>query len=136
MTYIFRGRLCGYICPDCPEPLSNVTVRLYRSRAQQAVTVVAAASPKDTFAILTDAQVAEKASSLLAETTTNDDGTFTFQLGDKQDYNGEAFEIDVYCGTVPHRKPTPKPPKPLQFSITTLQPSWRNTESGPMAALL
>jgi hypothetical protein len=134
MAYIFKGKLCGYICPDCPEPLSDVTVRLYRSRAGQGVTMLAAASPKDTFAILSDADVQAKASSLIAETTTNADGSFVFELGEKQQYQGEAFEIDVYCGTVPHRKATPKPPKPLQFSITTIQPTWRNTDAGLMAA--
>ena len=134
MRYIFKGRLCGYICPECPEPLSQVKVRLYRSRAKEGITVLAAAAPKDTFAILSDDDVKQKASSLLAETTTGDDGSFSFELGDEQKYGGEAFEIDVYCGTVPHRKPTPKAPQPLQFSITTLQPAWRNTDNGLMAA--
>ncbi len=134
MAYIFKGRLCGYICAECPEPLSNVTVRLYRSRAGQGVTLLAAASAKDTFAILSDADVQAKASSLIAETSTNADGSFVFDLGEKQNYKGEAFEIDVYCGTVPNRKPTPKPPKPLQFHITTVQPTWRNTDAGFMAA--
>ena len=23
MAYIFRGRLCGLICPECPEPLAT-----------------------------------------------------------------------------------------------------------------
>ena len=60
MAYIFRGRLCGLICPECPEPLANVTVRLYRSRDAQTVTALAAASPKETFAILTEEQVMRK----------------------------------------------------------------------------
>ena len=57
----------------------------------------------------------------------------TFKLGDKQGYDGGAFEVDVYCGTVPHRKPTRKPPTPVQFSITTLQPMWKQTEMGALA---
>jgi len=96
MRYIFKGILCGYICPECPEPLSQVKVRLYRSRAKEGITVLAAAAPKDTFAILSDDDVKQKASSLLAETTTGDDGSFSFELGDEQKYGGEAFEIDVY----------------------------------------
>jgi len=32
MAYTFRGNLCGLICPECPEPLSQFTVRLYRNR--------------------------------------------------------------------------------------------------------
>lgn len=100
MVYLFKGRLCGYICPDCEELLSNVTVRLYRVREDQDVTVRAVASPKETLAILSDDEVEAKASSLIAETTTGENGEFTFELGE-EDYGGEAFEIDVYCETVP-----------------------------------
>src|SRR6267154_6398958 len=28
VPYILRGQLCGFICAECPEPLSEVTVRL------------------------------------------------------------------------------------------------------------
>ncbi len=133
MTYIFRGRLCGYICAQCPEPLAGIVVRLYRSRTDQNVTALATASAKDTFAILTGEQVKAKAGSLLAETTVDDNGNFTFELADKLPYNGEAFEIDVYCGTVPHLKPGPKPPAPVQASVTTLQPAWKRSENQAVA---
>ncbi len=130
MPYIFKGKLCGLICPDCPEPLSNVIVRLYRHRPDQDVTTLAVASPKETFAILTDEEVGAKASMLIAEAKTDTEGNFVFTLGDAQGYKGEAFEVDVYCGTVPHRKPGRIPPSPLQFSITTFRPIWRQTEAG------
>lgn len=129
MPYIFRGRLCGLICPECPEPLTNVRLRLYRSRDAQSVTALAVATPKETFAVLTEEQVNEKALALIAETTTDEQGNFTFELGEKERYSGEAFEVDVYCGTVPRLIPGPRPPKPLQFSITTLQPRWRQREN-------
>ncbi len=128
MAYILRGKLCGFICSECPEPLSNVIVRLYRSRDAQNVTALAVANPKETFAILTEEQVKAKASALIAEAKTDEAGNFTFELSDKESYNGEAFEVDVYCGTVPRLKPGPQPPTPLQFTITTLQPRWRQTE--------
>lgn len=134
MAYIFRGKLCGLICSECPEPLANVIVRLYRSRDLQAVTALAAANPKETFAILTEEQVNEKASALIAEAKTDEEGNYTFELGDNEDYKGEAFEVDVYCGTVPRLKPGPRPPVPLQFSITTLQPRWRQTDNDFVAA--
>src|SRR4051794_22221163 len=131
MSYVLRGRLCGYICADCPEPLSNVVVRLYRNRKQQNVTALAVANPKDTFAILTDEQVAEKNSSLIAETTADENGAYSFELGSGQKYSGEAFEVDLYCGNVPHRKPGKKDPAPVQLSLTTIQPMWRgDVESG------
>lgn len=133
MGYTFRGKFCGLICPDCLEPLSHVLVRLYRSRDAQTVTALAVASPKETFAVLTDEQIKEKASALIAETKTDEEGNFTFELSDSERYNGEAFEIDIYCATVPRLKPRSQPPAPLQFSITTLQPRWRQTETGFMA---
>jgi hypothetical protein len=129
---IFKGRLCGFICPDCPEPLSNATVRLYRNRDEQQVSALAAASPKDTFAILTDDEVQAKQSSLLAEGTTDEQGAFALELG--KDYDGGAFEVDVYCGTVPHRKPPKGELKPVQFSITTVHPQWRESEDTRVAA--
>jgi hypothetical protein len=133
-SYIFRGRLCGYICDECPEPLANVRVRLYRSRAQDNLASLAVAAPKDTFAILSDDEVKAKEKYLIAEAETDADGNFQFVLGREQKYDGGAFEVDVYCGTVPHLKPGPKPPKPLQFSITTLQPQWRPYGEASLAA--
>lgn len=132
-SYIFKGRLCGYICPECPEPLSNLKVRLYRLRGDQNVVALAVANPKDTLALVSNEQIDEKAGMLLAEVETDSEGHFTFVLGEKQNYNGEAFEVDVYCGTVPRQKPGRVPPKPLQFSVTTVQPLWRQREDGAYA---
>ncbi len=134
MPYLFNGNIRGYLCGECSEPLSNVTVRLYRTRAEQNVTALAVAGSKDTFALLDDDAVAAKQASLLGEYPTDADGNFSAELGDKQNYQGEAFEIDVWCGNVPGRKPTPRPPRPLQFSLTVLQPQWRRTGSGAVAA--
>jgi len=100
-----------------------VKVRLYRTRREQNAEALAAASPKDTFAILDDDAVKAKASSLLGEFETDDAGNFNAELPEK--YDGGPIEVDVYCGTVPGRKETPKPPKPLQFSITVVQPNWK-----------
>jgi hypothetical protein len=125
MGYIFKGRLCGWLCAECQEPLSDVVVRLYRHRPEQNVTALAVADPADTFTVLTDEQVKAKASTLIAETKADADGNFSFNLGREQKYNGEAFEIDIYCGSVPRRKQTRKPPQPRQASITTLQPAWK-----------
>jgi hypothetical protein len=125
MSFIFRGSLCGSLCDTCEEQISDVTVRLYRHAAGTNITALAVASPNDTFAVLSDEQFAAKASLLIAETTTDADGAFTFTLTREQGYNGEAFEIDVYCGTVPHHIPGRKKAQPRQFSITTLQPAWK-----------
>jgi len=34
MEYRFVGSLCGYLCEECREYLSNVRVRLYRANRQ------------------------------------------------------------------------------------------------------
>jgi hypothetical protein len=131
MAYLFNGRLCGYICAECPEPLANLKVRLYRVDQQRNVAALAVANPKETFAILSDDQVQGKESRLLAEAETDAEGKFTFELG--ENYAGEAFEVDVYCGSVPRQKVHKNPPKPRQFTITTLQPRYRETEGGFVA---
>ncbi|HEY9834045.1 MAG TPA: hypothetical protein V6D26_26065 [Stenomitos sp.] len=102
-------------------------VRLYRTNESQNIAALAVADPKDTFAILSDEMVEAKAKYLIAEAEPDVEGNFTFELGANQNYKGEAFDIDFVCGTVPHRPPFPHPPKPLQFSITTIQPRWRQT---------
>src|SRR5436309_1983411 len=132
-SYIFKGRLCGFICTDCPEPLSNLKVRLYRLRRDQNAVALAVANPKDTLAVQNDEAVQAKAQSLLAEVETDAEGRFTVELGEKQNYNGEAFEVDLYCGTVPRQKPGRVPPKPRQFSVTTVQPLWRRNEDRELA---
>jgi hypothetical protein len=123
MRYLFKGRLCGFICPECQEPLFNSSVRLYRIRKDQDVTALAVADPKETFYILDDKAIKAKESSLIAEVQTDEEGAFTFELDDKQ-YQGGPFEVDVFCGTVPHLPPVRHPPSPCQFSITTIQPRW------------
>ena len=128
MSYVFRGSLCGLICSECPEPLANLKVRLYRNRPEQDITALAVASPKDTFALVSEEAVNAKSSSLIAESETDALGNFSFELGEKQQYHGEAFEVDVYCGTLPNRRPRPNPPPPIQFNVTTLQPRWRQNE--------
>jgi hypothetical protein len=129
--YTFKGRLCGYICAECPEPLANLQVRLYRVDRQRNVAALAVANPKETFAILDDDQVQGKESRLLAKAETDAEGNFTFDL--TENYAGEAFEVDVYCGSVPRQKIGRTPPKPRQFTITTLQPRYRETENGFIA---
>lgn len=123
--YTFTLRLCGYVCHACPEPLKKTVVRLYRATESNDVTALASANPKNTFSPLDEEAAAAKASSLIAEATTDEQGRVVFELGDRDDYDGEAFEIDLAF---------PSADPPLQFSITTLQPRWRKSESGYVAA--
>ncbi len=131
MIYQFKGKLCGYLCSQCSEPLANVNVRLYRVDREQNIEIATALNPKDSFTILDDQLVQDKASRLFAETVTDNEGNFIFRLG--ENYRGEAFEVDVYCASVPRQKIGKTPPKPLQFTITTLQPSYEESENGFVA---
>ncbi|MBV8859521.1 MAG: hypothetical protein JOZ02_21495 [Acidobacteria bacterium] len=133
MPYIFRGKLCGYICPDCREPLSKVKVRLYRAGDEREVVARAVANPKETFAILSEEQVDERRSRLIAEAETDDDGGFAFELNGDGQYDGGPVEVDVYCATVPRAKPQRKESEPVQFTITTLQPQWRESDRALVA---
>jgi len=129
--YHFKGRLCGYICAECSEPFANLQVRLYRVDQQRNVAALAVANPKETFAILDDDQVQARKSRLLSKVETDAKGNFAFELG--KSYAGEAFEVDIYCRSAPRRKVEKEPPKPRQFTITTLQPRYRKTEEGFVA---
>lgn len=134
MSYLFKGRLCGYLCDDFEEPLSSLVIRLYRNRKEQNPTVLAVAEPRLTLRLNSDDELKAKSSSLIAETTTDANGNFSFQLGPDQHYAGGAFEIDVYCATVPRRKPGRKQVTPRQFTITTLQPLWKQAPDDEFVA--
>src|SRR6266436_749723 len=134
MSYKFRGRLCGYFCEECIEPLNEVVIRVYTNRANQNITALAVADPGQTLSLIKDDEVKAKEASLIAEVRTDANGNFSFELGAKQNYTGGAFEIDVYCATVPRRKPGRKQAQPRQFSVTTLQPLWKQTAEGEFLA--
>jgi len=131
MQYTFTGQLCGYICPDVEEALANMTVRLYRpGQERRGIVARATARPKETFAILDEKEVAGKEDRLLAETETDGEGRFEVEFGEEEDYDGEAFEIDVRTDHVPGEQAEETT---LQFTITTHQPEWRKSETGAVA---
>ncbi|HEV7645849.1 MAG TPA: hypothetical protein VGO50_18055 [Pyrinomonadaceae bacterium] len=127
MSYIFRGRLCSYICSECRNPLRFVKVRLYRLDGSDNVIDRAVANAKDTFAILDDKAIKAKQSLLIAEAETDAEGNYSFELSEKLNYDGGAFEVDVYVDSVGEEEKI-KTEKPVQFSITVLKPQWRRIE--------
>ncbi len=131
MSHIFIGHLCGYICHECPEDLSNIAVRLYAPHSDHPVTAMAVADPKETIALLTDEQIKSRSEYLLAEGATNENGRFEITLPEK--YNGEAIEIDVYLESVPGQKAQKDKPQPRQVTITTVQPRWRQVDDNLVA---
>ncbi len=134
MAYTFTGSLRGALCSDCIEPLVGLTLKFYGVAPERNATVLAVANAKDTFMQVDDAAAQAKQSLLLAEAVIDERGNFTVEFPESSRYDGGVFEIDLYCGTVPHRKPGPVPPTPLQFTITTVQPMWRRLEKGQIAA--
>jgi hypothetical protein len=131
MSYLLKGRLCGLVCEECEEPLARIVVRLYRPEVDDKLAARAVADPKETAAILSDAQAKQRAPALLAETTTDDQGAFSVELDEKQ-YDGGPVEVDLYFETVPRPRTNPKA-KPLQVAVTTLQPAWRPREGDSVA---
>lgn len=130
MSYLFIGKLCGYLCADCREPLSQVTVRFYRAERENIERRVSA-NPKETLQVLDEDAIEKKQSRFIGEVRTDDEGGFSFDFGDKWSLD-EAFEIDVYCENVPRSKSEPlKPGK--QFTITSLRPAWDKGENGLLA---
>ena len=133
MAYIFKGTILGALCRDCIEPLAGLKLRFYRLASDRNVTALAVAAPKDTFTLLDDDNAVEARRPLqLGEAEIDERGNFSFEFA--KGYDGGPFEVDLYCGTVPHLKPGPRPPQPLQFTITTLQPQWRPMGQNSIAA--
>ena len=130
MRYSFFGHLCGTLCSDCQEDLANVTLRLYRPEGREdQILSRATANPKRTHRILDPKDVKKKSDRLLAEADLDSEGRFEVSLGEEVDYDGEAFEVDVYLESVPGM-PEGADAEPVQVSITTLQPQWRKGEEG------
>lgn len=123
-TYLFNGKLRAYICKECLDVLANVEIKLYRHRPDQNIQNLVAAAPKHTFSLLSDTELNVKNPYLIAETRTDHNGEFHFRIdSEKNDYSGEAFEVDVQMSTMPGRDPDAAP-IPVQFTITSLSPSW------------
>ncbi|MFD0998233.1 hypothetical protein ACFQ21_02905 [Ohtaekwangia kribbensis] len=129
MNYIFKGRLCGFLCNDCSEPLANVKVRLYKPSRAETVTLLAVADANQTFHQVTEEELKAKQKLLIAEVSTDASGSFTFQLSEKDKYSGEAFEIDFVCGNNFNKPIPPRKLEEFQFHITTIQPQWREKTS-------
>ncbi|MEZ0607601.1 hypothetical protein ACAW74_03745 [Fibrella sp. WM1] len=123
--YQFKGNLRGFFCDHCSEQISGVVIRLYKPQADQRIIELAVADPKETFRELTTEAINAKQSLLLAEAKTNEVGEFIIDLPPTH-YDGGAFEIDFMTDDVPyHFPPKHRQNVQVQFTITILQPQWR-----------
>ncbi|MEO1055074.1 MAG: hypothetical protein AAFX87_30850 [Bacteroidota bacterium] len=131
MIYTLRGQLRAWLCEDCLENLSGLKVQLYRVQDNIDVAQMVAANPKATAKILNEKEVEARKGLLIAETTTDQEGQYQFEIdGDQVDYNGEAVEVVVVCDSVPNLKREKKNQDTVYFSITIFQPMWRETGNG------
>lgn len=140
MKYTLKGNLHGAICADHLMPVSNTTVRLYRyvGNANEA-TALTAAQAKETFQHIDEKGIEAKKKHLLAETKTDKAGNYSFTIdSNKNNYNGEVVEFDVHYSKIPdygqEDTKAPRKFKPFQVTLNVLQPRWRETNTGLVAA--
>lgn len=134
MGYLVKGTLRGALCADCIEPLEGLQVRAYALAGGRDAAALAAARTNDTFDQVSDADRDAKAPRLLAQASIDSSGAYTLDFGKAKDYAGQAFELDLYAETVPRRKSGEGLPKPMQFTLTVVQPQWREMGSDRIAA--
>ena len=97
MSYLFKGSLHGQICEDCIETLSGIEVRLYLPWRRNNETHET--NGKDNFRIVSAAEAKQREELLIAKTTTDANGNFSFKI--EEEYQQAAFDIDIICHTVP-----------------------------------
>lgn len=136
MSYTIKGFLHGFLCRECVEPLSGMTVRVYRAVGVRAGTD-ASAREKETYHLLSDEDLEGRGKPLGAgEIDAN--GRYDVVFDEDADYNREDEDqyiwVDVFANTIPGAEEARATISPVQFSITTLLPRWEERESGWEAA--
>jgi len=135
MSFIIKGNLRGLLCSDCEMPVSGNSVKVYKTFDRANETRLAVADAKQTFHQVTDAELKEKEKLFIAEGRLQDNGDFIIEIGEKSGYDGGTVDVDWYCGNTPIKiGPGPKKDLSLQFHITTLQPTYKQTEKGDQVA--
>ena len=138
MKYLFKGNLRGFYCGDCFDFLYKANVKIYAVDRAANVTAMAVAREKETFHQRSDEELKSISKRLIGEAVTDEAGNFSVELADNN-YDGGAFDIDFECGMAPLVIPPkkdlpPRPPRPFQFHVTTLQPLWKEgAETGQQA---
>ncbi len=134
MRFILKGNLYGMICREQQIPVKETIVRLYRYKDQQTVAAVATAQPKELFKVYSTGELSEKSNDLIAETKTDEYGTYTFDLDEKKHkYKGEPVELVLYYPDVPdygqENKKSPKKFKEFGVLVNIFQPKWREKDN-------
>ncbi|MDY8136600.1 hypothetical protein [Aquimarina sp. 2201CG5-10] len=127
MSFILKGNLAGELCSDCKESLVGSIIRFYRVEDLEIGLANVAANPKLTLAVLTEEAVSAKSKLLMAETKIDENGNYEVALDDSYQNYGGPLMIDVLTKSVPNQKEKDK--EPVQFTITTVQPKWKEFEN-------
>lgn len=132
MRFILKGNLHGVLCREKQIPVKKTIVRLYRYNDQDSVVGMATAEPKELFKIYKNEELSAKSSNLLAETNTDENGAYSFDLDqEKQKYKDEPVELVLYYPDVPdygqENKDKPKNFKGFGVLVNVIQPRWRET---------
>lgn len=130
MSYTLHGRLRGWLCDDCHEPLSNVTVRVYRATEKLRVAEGGDERPH----LFSAEEAEERRVRLLGEGRADEQGSFRVDFGENARYEGGPVEVDVRVERVPRLRGDP-PREPVQFTAAVADPAWERGQAGMAARL-
>ena len=125
MSFILKGNICGYLCADCREPLIGSIIRFYQVENLQIATEAVAANPKNTLQLLDEKTAHAKDKFLMAEAKIDENGNYKAELNDSYHNYGGPLVVCIQTNSVPYQKSRKK--NSVQFSVTTIQPAWRET---------
>jgi hypothetical protein len=133
MKYIIKGQLTAAICKERSYPLGQTVIRLYRVMHTDAAAALVSAQAKETFQLIEEKHIEEKANALIAETTTDSHGNYVFNIdSEKSDYQGEAVEVYLYYPTIPdygqNEQKGTRPFKPFLILLNVLFPKWKESD--------
>ena len=117
MGFYIKGNFCGSLCRNFHEPLSSVVVKVYLPEEPTTEN----SRTKYTFGILKEETVLKKIKFLIGIGKTDALGNYEIKLSDQ--YNGGPVAFDIEVTEVPRQKV--KISKKIQFTLTTLQPVWK-----------
>lgn len=128
MKYTLHGRLHGWLCDDCNEPLANAAVRVYRAAEKPPVVAGQDGRPH----LFSAAEVEERRGRLLGEGRVDEGGSYRVELGENARYDGGPVEVDVRLETVPRIRENRRK-EPVKFTAGAFDPAWDRGPEGRLA---
>ncbi len=122
MKNLIKGNLCGMLCEESLENLSNIEVRLYLPMHKDRIEELDKVNAKETFHIVNDKEAKLREELLIAKTVTDEKGNYAFEIDEK--YVQSAFDIDFVCHSLPDMPERKPKDTPVHCHITTIYPKW------------